>query len=158
MKLSPESRKKVMDTMRSFADERDDKPQVGIFWVNERTGTLYGVFMCDAEDGEGYAPDVKTYPRLHRDLWRQASRQLPREDRGAFDYTSYARGRVFYNPLRQVFSIMHGDWLEKQGQELREEILETFNLTGQDVRWVRDSHWDLGHGWTGDAIDPRLGD
>jgi hypothetical protein len=158
MELSSESRKDIMDTMRAFATESDDTPQVGVFWLNERAGTLFGVFMCDADEAEGHAPDIKTYPRLHKDLWRQACRQLPREDREAFDYTQYARGRVFYNPLTRVFSIMHGDWLDKQDPALKDEILETFNLTNQNVLWVYDHHWDLGHGWSGDVLDPRLGD
>ena len=56
-------------------------------------------------------------------------------------------GSVPIFPTKDGFKVMTGSWIDKY-PEAKEEIIFTFDLPEQNTEFVKDSHWDIGHGWS----------
>lgn len=130
-------------------EKYQDNAEVGIFWYNVNSHTLFGVYSTIADSlnwyhSDQFECDIKTEPRLHKDIWKKKSRQ---STNSLFigDYTRVPRGRVFQFK-DQGFKVYVGDWIDLY-PEAKEQILLEFNLPN-DTQFVKDVHWDIGHGWS----------
>lgn len=104
--------------------------KIGIWWDNGRTIIAYPVKigapdpelgLCDSDDS-------------HVDYWPDAAMLL-----GAYpvdDYFSIPRGRVMYDPERQISIIFHGNRTDESRLPL---IAAEFSLGGWEAR--RDGHY-----------------
>lgn len=131
-----------------------DNPQIGIFWFNPNTFTLFGVEKGDADL---YANDSGTYiyPKLHKTYWqKQHYRAKAKNNTNSIfynenDYTKIPRGRIFVE--NNQFIVKVGSWIADIDIEKFTELIEDeFNIT--DFQFEQDSHWDLGHGWSEEKL------
>ena len=128
-----------------------DRPQLGIYWFNPVRFSLFGVLKMDAE--ECLAMGHLTYPKLHKTFWqKQHHRARAKGDTssmyyGEDNYTMIPRGRLFYDEGIYVAKV--GDWYEGIDKERFSELIQDeFNIPADRLRFERDIHWDLGHGWS----------
>ena len=126
-----------------------DDPYVGIFWYDTENQELFGVYSVLAEDVDYYYSDafgakVKTCKPLHYALWQKRANKN-KDSRFQAKYTDVPRGRVF-EVENQGFIVCVGKWINDY-PEAKTEILYEFQLPN-DTKFVIDSHWDLGHGWS----------
>lgn len=56
------------------------------------------------------------------------------------------RGRIFYNPETDVFTIAVGSWIEQYPQAV-ELIVDEFNLRQSRYEVKTAHHWDIGQKW-----------
>lgn len=151
----------MMDAMIPFLD--NGKEKVGIFWYDIGNQVLFGVEKDDAEKyvkrkGDG------TLGKLHKTYWqKQHHRAVAKGAENSIfyietNYTQIPRGRVFVRPDGTCY-VAIGRWIDGvidgrkvlDTQKVRELIADEFNLP-DDFEFVYDSHWDLGHGWSGDVL------
>ena len=128
-----------------------DEPQVGIFWLNPKQMTLFGVQKGDAllyDNGTGYF----TYPKLHKTYWQKQHYKAvaANNTKSIFynepNYTKIPRGRIFVD--NNKFIIKVGSWINNIDiEELSDILIDEFNLPF-DFEYQIDSHWDLGKGWS----------
>lgn len=133
--------------MRDFFE--DDKPQLGIFWLDPINMVLFGVQKGDAD--YYINANHNTYPKLHKTYWqKQHHRAVAKDDKTSIfynehDYTKIPRGRIFYE--NNEFVIYVGDWYAGIDLDKFIELIEDeFNLS--DFKIKIDEHWNLGHGWS----------
>lgn len=151
----------MIDVMSNFFE--DDKPQVGIFWLDYKHNRLFGVQKDNAEL-HIEKNNVGTLPKLHRTYWqKQHHRAKAKGDTTSIfyienNYTLIPRGRVFIRPNGSVY-VAVGNWINGNingknvvnTQIVRELIADEFNLP-DDFEIVIDEHWNIGHGWSGDKF------
>ena len=134
--------------MKKFFES--DAPQLGIFWFNPASFSLFGVSKMDAKQcvSEGHL----TYPKLHKTFWqKQHFRAKAKNDISSLyfeehNYTMIPRGRVFL--MDGKYTVKVGDWInEIDQQRFYELIQDEFNLP-DDFTFEIDEHWNLGHGWS----------
>ncbi|MCL2520848.1 MAG: hypothetical protein FWE37_07625 [Spirochaetaceae bacterium] len=139
-----------MECMRDNFDKQDE-PQIGIFWYLAEEDELFGVNKVNAEDTVFNSNGVRTIRTLHKDWWnkRRYSLQGRNKPLGIFrlDYTAVPRGRVFQRK-DGTFELMCGSWVDDYGREYIESLVkEEFNLLDVPVETIISSHWELGNGW-----------
>ena len=122
-------------------------PEVGIFWYDPESQSLFGIRSADVEDVDFYhstlfGTDVKTCRPLHYKVWEKEHFR-GKDQRFSGNYTQTPRGRVFF-VKDKGFVVIVGSWI-KQYPEAMDEILFEFNLP-DDTEFRRDKHWDIGHG------------
>lgn len=129
---------------------KQDNGEVGIFWYDPEKDELFGVKSADVDDVKFYNSslfnnvEVKTCRPLHYKVWeREYYRGKDKRFQG--DYTLVPRGRVFYVKA-QGFVVVVGDWIDTY-PGAKEIILSEFNLP-TDTVFKKDSHWNIGHGWS----------
>ena len=137
----------AMDFMRDSEDYQDD-PEVGIFWYDPDSKELFGVTKVLISDTGWYHSnqwdvDVKTDRHLHKNVWQKGFHR-GKDKRFFGDHTMVPRGRVF--EFRDGLKVFTGDWIDEY-PEAKELIIDEFNLP-EDTEFVKDIHWDLGHGWS----------
>lgn len=127
-----------------------DKPQLGIFWFNPSSFSLFGVNKSDADLclAEGHL----TYPKLHKTFWqKQHHRARAKEDISSLyyeehNYTMIPRGRIFFIDGKYIVKV--GEWINEIDKEKFSELIQDeFNLP-EDLEFEIDFHWNLGHGWS----------
>ena len=138
----------LKETMNDNIDRQED-PEVGIFWYDVNSQSLFGVKSADVNDVKFYHSslfdaDVKTCVPLHYKVWEKEQYRA-KDKRFLGDYTRVPRGRVFYIK-DQGFVVVVGDWINDY-PEAKPEILSEFNLP-KDTEFRIDKHWSLGHGWS----------
>lgn len=142
----------MINAFRSIMAENKDKqddPEVGIFWYDTVNDELFGIKSALAEDVSYKHTDLfkhraKTCTALHENVWKKEHFR-GKDDRFNGDYTRIPRGRVF--EVEDVgFYVCVGRWI-RQYPQAQDEILQEFNLP-EDTKFKIDSHWDLGHGWS----------
>lgn len=138
----------AMDAMFENEQYQDD-PEVGIFWYDVNRNDLFGVNKSFASDIDWYHSKqwdsyVKTDKHLHKNVWKKESYRN-KDRRFSGNYVLVPRGRVFEFKGRGLV-VFIGDWIDDY-PEAREVIIDEFNLPS-DVEFVKDIHWDLGHGWS----------
>lgn len=140
----------LMDIMQSFSD---DSPKVGIFWYDIGNKDLFGIMTGDANkyirrDGKS------VYPKLHAQVWkkehyRELAKCIP-VDQQKFkgNYTTIPRGRINMT-AEGKFEVYVGSWIQKYEDSITPLIKLYFNI--ENFTYVIDSHWELGHGFSGDV-------
>ena len=134
---------------------KDDEPKVGIFWYDPRKNDLFGVRSHRISDY------VKANSRsefgsiscseMHEDVWKKEFHRQKYKNGGIGPFTGayemVPRGRIFYNPENNEFTIAVGSWIEQYPQAVT-LIEEEFNLkdTKHEVKTAH--HWDIGQRWT----------
>ncbi|MDR1005511.1 MAG: hypothetical protein LBL74_01420 [Bacteroidales bacterium] len=149
--MSEDEREQMMQLMRNNFDCQDE-PKLGIFWYDKFGDELFGVVKIEATDVP-YVNDKaerKTIKSLHKSWWKKQEMRLAagKEKNAIFrqDYTQIPRGRIFQR-RDGTFEIMCGSWMDDNIKEL---IIDEFDLQKQKVEIVIDEHWELGHGWSED--------
>ena len=131
---------KIMDT---FLDKQDD-PEVGIFWYDPREDELFGVVSIAPVKG------LNTISKLHKQVWakernRRISKQQPL-GQWSGDYKDTPRGRVF--KADDGYLVKVGSWIYDY-PEAKQQIIEEFNLQHVEVKFEIESHWEIGQGYEG---------
>lgn len=131
-------------------NELQDAPMVGSFWYDVTNKELFGVYSVLADDvqfygSQFYKANVRTGRKLHKDIWTK-EHYRGKDKRFNGDYTQVPRGRVieFEN---EGFKVYVGDWIDKY-PECKEMVIDEFQLLADKTTFVKDIHWNLGHGWS----------
>ena len=133
---------------------KDDEPKVGIFWYDPRNNELFGVRSHRASD---YAkPNSRTEfgsmscSEMHEDVWKKEFHRQKYKNGGVGPfvgpYEMVPRGRIFYNPETDVYTIAVGSWIGQYPQAIP-LIEEEFNLVGTQHEVKTAHHWDIGQKW-----------
>ena len=170
--LSEKEHQAQMDDMKSFDEQM---PCVGIFWYDLEEKFFFGVHKKEitpkmVEEARSKGIRVINYPEYRhkaaiereeshacmdsseceqtRAKLKEYFRAQAKHEATKFtgDYTQVPRGRVAWNIDK--FIVLVGHWAEPILDELTELIEQEFSLPY--FEFVYDSHWDLGHGWSGD--------
>ncbi|MBR1564496.1 MAG: hypothetical protein IJ650_04040 [Paludibacteraceae bacterium] len=149
--MTQAERNSLMADMKSYDEPM---PSIGIFWYDPEEQRFFGVYKKELtpkmveEAAEKGLPFIN-YPKLHRQIWKeQYFRAMAKHEPTKFvgDYTQIPRGRVSWNIDK--FIVLVGSWAHDIEEHLTELVEEEFALPY--FEFVYDSHWDLGHGWSGD--------
>ena len=103
---------------------KDDEPKVGIFWYDPLKNDLFGVRSHRVSDY------VKANSRsefgsiscseMHEDVWKKEFHRQKYKNGGIGPFTGayemVPRGRIFYNPEDDEFTIAVGSWIEQYPQ------------------------------------------
>lgn len=143
----------AMEVMANNFDNQTES-YVGCFWWDTKNKELFGVDKSPAEDVKYYHStawntDVKTGRKLHQTIWKKEFMRH-KDSRFTGDYTRVPRGRVFQFKDRG-FVVFTGSWID-ECPEAKEEIMFEFELPNDNTTFVKDEHWDIGHGWSTDFI------
>ena len=138
----------VMGAMEDSLDKQDDA-YLGAFWYDPIEQELYGQKPALASDCPWYKSDefgteVRTGRALHKAIW---AKELHRgkDRRFSGNYTIRPRGRVF-EFKDNGYKICVGNWIDEYPEAIEEIILE-FQLPREQTEVIKNTHWDLGHGW-----------
>lgn len=134
---------------------KDNEPKVGIFWYDPRKNDLFGVRSHRVSDYvKSNSPSEfgsVSCSEMHEDVWKKEFYRQKYKNGGVGPFTGayemVPRGRIFYNPEDNVFTIAVGSWIEQYPQAVS-LIEEEFNLkdTKHEVKTAH--HWDIGQRWT----------
>lgn len=148
--------KELDEAMRLMQSNRGkgDEPMVGIFWYSPQRDELFGVRSHRISDYTKANSRTEfgsvSCSEMHEDVWKKEfHRQKYKNDGigpyvGAYEMTP--RGRIFYNPDTEVFTIAVGSWIEQYPQAVP-LIVEEFNLAGTTYEVKTAHHWDIGQKW-----------
>lgn len=152
-KMGDEELDEAMRLMQSNRG-KGDEPMVGIFWYSPQRDELFGVRSHRISDYTKANSRTEfgsvSCSEMHEDVWkREFHRQKYKNDGigpyvGAYEMTP--RGRIFYNPDTEVFTIAVGSWIEQYPQAVP-LIVEEFNLAGTTYEVKTAHHWDIGQKW-----------
>ena len=133
---------------------KDGEPKVGIFWYDPRHKELFGVRSHLATD---YAkPNSRSEfggiscSEMHEDVWKHEYHKQKYKNGGVGPYVGAyedtPRGRIFYNPGSDTYTIAVGSWIH-QHPEAIPMIEEEFNLSNTNHQVKTAYHWDIGQRW-----------
>jgi len=136
------------DAIEEMQKYFDDNPEIGIFWYNEDEKELFEIHSIPATS---LPCGQFTYPKLHKTIWqklRVKAIQKKKENKPydpiyLSDYTEVPRGRIFYKD--ELFYVFVGSWITA---EIKQLIIQQFNLQNVSVVFKVDEHWEIGHGWS----------
>lgn len=139
----------LIQAMKDNEDIQDDA-YLGPFWYDADNKELYGVVKALAEDCPWYKnnefnTDVRTGRALHQAIWKKESFR-GKDSRFTGDYRFKPRGRVFEFKDRG-YVICVGNWIDANIDAI-EEIMFEFNLPEDKTKVLKNTHWDIGHGWS----------
>lgn len=149
--VSDEDIANMMEVMRANMGTQEN-PKVGIFWYQMVGKRLFGVIAVDKDSIK--KPNVGggliTCYELHRDVWKKKFKEQKYKNNGQGpyigDYKDHARGRVFYNPRKDQYTVTVGSWID-ECPEAKEMIVEEFNLKDTNFKFEKNIHWEIGNGW-----------
>ena len=148
--------KELENAMNLMASNRgkDGEPKVGIFWYNPRHNDLFGVRSHLLSDY--LKPNSRSEfgsvscSEMHEDVWKKEYHRQKYKNGGVGPFTGayemVPRGRIFYNPDTDVFTIAVGSWIEQYPQAV-ELIVDEFNLRQTHYEVKTAHHWDIGQKW-----------
>ena len=141
--------KAAIEVMR-FNEQFQDEPRVGIFWYDVNKNELFGVRQTHADEAKWYHSgqfntDIRTERDLHKDVWKKEFYR-GRDKRFNGDHTLVPRGRVF-EFKDEGFRVYIGRWINDY-PNVKELIIDEFELPKDKTKFFIDSHWDIGHGWS----------
>ena len=152
-KMGDEELDEAMRLMQSNRG-KGDEPMVGIFWYSPQRDELFGVRSHRISDYTKANARTEfgsvSCSEMHEDVWKKEfHRQKYKNDGigpyvGAYEMTP--RGRIFYNPDTEVFTIAVGSWIEQYPQAVP-LIVEEFNLADTTYEVKTAQHWDIGQKW-----------
>ena len=144
------------DAMRLMQSNRGkgDEPMVGIFWYSPQRNDLFGVRSHRVSDYSkaNSRSDFGSVScsEMHEDVWKKEYHRQKYKNGGVGPFTGAyemtPRGRIFYNPDTEVFTIAVGSWVEQYPQAIP-LILDEFNLKGTAYVVKTAHHWDIGQKW-----------
>ena len=138
-------------------NQYQDDPYVGIFWYDVNEHDLFAVCSTMARDTQFsdvkiFDEKARTCRQLHYRVWeknkRKTNGQIYKQD-----YTLVPRGRVFELESGK-FIVCCGKWIEKH-PEAKELIIDEFQLPEDNTEFKVDIHWEIGHGWSDDAVSVK---
>ena len=143
----------AIDAMINSFDSQDE-PMLGAFWYDPRKQEVFGVKATPARDCKWYKSpqfgiETRTGNALHVNIWKKEHFR-GKDTRFNGDYTQVPRGRVF-EFKDKGFVVFTGDWIDDYPEAKRDIIFE-FQLP-EDVKFERDYHWDIGHGWSNEFFE-----
>ena len=144
-----DSSNSAIEAMIDSFDSQED-PCIGPFWYDPENDELFGQSVTLAKDrpffkSSQFNKEIKTGHALHKNIWNKKLRQ-GRDKRFTGDYTKVPRGRVF-EFKDEGFVVFTGDWIDEY-PSAKELIIDEFQLPKDNTKFVKDSHWDIGHGWS----------
>lgn len=144
------------DAMRLMQSNRGkgDEPMVGIFWYSPQMGDLFGIRSHRISDYTKANLRSEfgsiSCSEMHEDVWKKEFHRQKYKNGGVGPYTGayemVPRGRIFYNPDTEVFTIAVGSWIEQYPQAVP-LIVEEFNLGNATYVVKTAHHWDIGQKW-----------
>lgn len=156
VEVKPFGEAELEDAMNLMASNRgkDDEPKVGIFWYDPRKDDLFGVRSHRVSDY--LKPNSRSEfgsiscSEMHEDVWKKEYHRQKYKNGGIGPFTGAyemtPRGRIFYNPETDVFTIAVGSWIEQYPQAV-ELIVDEFNLRQSHYEVKAAHHWDIGQKW-----------
>jgi hypothetical protein len=145
--MSAAERRDVIAAMAENFDSQDE-PKVGFFWYDPKEDELFGVNSELASNIAFNKNGMKTLGKLHKDWWKKEEMRARAKGKNdsifLADYTQIPRGRVFEKEGKG-FQIMCGNWMNER---IKEMVVTEFDLQGQNVEIVVDTHWEIGRGWS----------
>lgn len=139
----------AIDCMKESEQFQED-PLLGLFWYDVNNDELFGINSTPARDCNWYYSKqfgikLKTDRRLHKNIWnKELHRKKDRRFSG--DYSIIPRGRVF-EIEDGTYRVYVGSWIDKYPMS-KELIIDEFNLPIDKTTFVKDIHWEQGHGWS----------
>jgi len=144
------------DAMNLMASNRGkgDEPMVGIFWYSPQLNELFGVRSHRVSDYTRSNARSEfgsvSCSEMHEDVWKKEYHRQKYKNNGIGPYNGAyemtPRGRIFYNPDTEVFTIAVGSWITQYPQAA-ELIVEEFNLGNTTYEVKTANHWDIGQKW-----------
>ena len=144
------------DAMRLMASNRgkDDEPKVGIFWYSPQRNELFGVRSHRASEyvkaNSRSEFGTVSCSEMHEDVWKKEFHRQKYKNGGLGPYVGAyemtPRGRIFYNPDADEYTIAVGSWIRQYPQAV-ELIEEEFNLRDTKHSVKTAHHWDIGQKW-----------
>jgi len=155
-KIQSFTEEELDEAMRMMAANRgkDNEPKVGIFWYNPQTNELFGVRSHRTSDYT--KPNARSEfgtiscSEMHEDVWKKEYHRQKHKNNGVGPYHGayemVPRGRIFYNPKNEEYTIAVGSWIEQYPQAIL-LIEEEFNLKETHHVVKKAYHWDIGQKW-----------
>lgn len=142
----------AMEIMGVNNDLQDDA-YIGCFWYDKNNDELFGVnktLHCDVPyyHSNQFNKNIRTGRALHKNIWTKEYYR-GKDKRFQGNYTLVPRGRVFEFE-DDGFYVFVGNWVNDYPQ-VKNEIIDEFQLPS-NTKFVIDSHWDIGHGWSDDYM------
>ena len=144
------------EAMRLMQSNRGkgDEPMVGIFWYSPQRKMLFGVRSHRVSDYTKANARSEyssiSCSEMHEDVWKKEYHRQKYKNDGIGPYTGayemVPRGRIFYNPATEVFTIAVGSWIH-QYPEAVPLIVDEFNLAAASYEVKTAHHWDIGQKW-----------
>ncbi len=140
------------EAMRLMQSNRGkgDEPMVGIFWYSPQRKMLFGVRSHRISDYTKAEYGCISCSEIHKDVWKKEYHRQKYKNDGIGPYTGayemVPRGRIFYNPDTEVFTIAVGNWIH-QYPEAVPLIVDEFNLAAAIYEVKTAHHWDIGQKW-----------
>ena len=144
------------EAMRLMQSNRGkgDEPMVGIFWYSPQRKMLFGVRSHRISDYTKANARSEygsiSCSEMHEDVWKKEYHRQKYKNDGIGPYTGayemVPRGRIFYNPDTEVFTIAVGNWIH-QYPEAVPLIVDEFNLAAATYEVKTAHHWDIGQKW-----------
>lgn len=137
----------IMDTMATNNQYQDDA-YIGPFWYDPNKKELYGYVLTLANDVPYHDFKGKKYRTgnaLHKNIWKKETFR-GKDKRFQGDYKLKPRGRVFEEE-NGGFKVFVGSWIDNY-PEAKDEIIDIFQLPKDNTEFIKDTHWDIGHGWS----------
>jgi len=118
VEVKPFTDEELDEAMKLMASNRgkDDEPKVGIFWFDPRANDLFGVRSHRVTDY--VKPNSRSEfgsvscSEMHEDVWKKGFHRQKYKNGGVGPYVGayemMPRGRIFYNPETDVFTIAVG--------------------------------------------------
>lgn len=129
--------KELTDAMNLMASNRGkgDEPMVGIFWYSPQRDELFGVRSHRISDytkaNSRSEFGTISCSEMHEDVWKKEYHRQKYKNNGIGPFTGAyemaPRGRIFYNPATEVFTVAVGSWIEQYPQAVS-LIVDEFNL------------------------------
>ena len=149
-------KEELEDAMRIMQANRGkgDEPMVGIFWYSPGRNELFGVRSHRVSDYLHANSRTEfgsiSCSEMHEDVWKKEYHRQRYKNEGIGPYVGAyemtPRGRIFYNPDTEVFTIAVGSWIEQYPQAIP-IIVDEFNLKGTTYVVKTAHHWDIGQKW-----------
>ena len=118
------------NAMRLMSSNRgkDDEPKVGIFWYSPQRNELFGVRSHRASEyvkaNSRSEFGTVSCSEMHEDVWKKEFHRQKYKNGGIGPYVGAyemtPRGRIFYNPDSDEYTIAVGSWIQQypQGQRM----------------------------------------
>lgn len=153
IKIREDNRANAAMDIMVHNEDIQDTPSVGCFWYDKDKRELFGVSSVLAKEVSYYHSntfdkDVKTGGKLHQNIWKKGYFKGT-DKRFSGDYTLVPRGIVF-EFKDEGFIVFTGEWID-QYPEAKNLIMIEFDLP-KDTKFMKDIHWDIGHGWSNELI------
>lgn len=136
-----------IEEMRVFDADTSAVPQLGIFWFDEDSESLFEVHT-KAFDPDRVVNGLLLYTKTHEFWWEKARSASCNRSSSLYSkcFNEVPRGRVTFADGRFIVNV--GSWYESYVDILRALVVEEFAIP-TDFEFVVDESLELGHGFDG---------